>query len=55
VIRVKQLSQLRPILEAVLAPVNPTIAVHAPEALTHRSLPVLNDLNVTKTLPAMTD
>ena len=37
------------------APVNPTIAVHAPEALTHRSLPVLNDLNVTKTLPAMTD
>jgi radical SAM superfamily enzyme YgiQ (UPF0313 family) len=55
VIRIKQLSQLRPILEAVLAPVNPTTTEHAPEALTHKSLPVLNDLSVTKTLPATTD
>ena len=55
VIRVKQLSQLRPILEAVLAPVNPTTTERAPETLTHGSLPVLNDLSVTKTLPATTD
>ena len=55
VIRVKQLSQLRPILEAVLAPVNPTTTEDAPEALTHKSLPVLNDLSVSKTLPATTD
>jgi radical SAM superfamily enzyme YgiQ (UPF0313 family) len=55
VIRIKQLSQLRPILEAVLAPVNPTTTEHAPKALTQKSLPVLNDLSVTKILPAMTD
>ena len=42
VIRIKQLSQLRPILEAVLAPVNPTTTEYVPEALTHKSLPVLN-------------
>jgi len=42
VIRIKQLSQLRPILEAVLAPVNPTTTENAPEGLTHKSLPVLN-------------
>ena len=55
VIRIKQLSQLRPILEAVLAPVNHTTTKPAPEPLTYKSLPVLNDLSVTKTLPATTD
>jgi len=55
VIRIKQLSQLRPILEAVLAPVNPTTTEHAPGALAQKSLPVLNELSVTKTLPATTD
>jgi radical SAM superfamily enzyme YgiQ (UPF0313 family) len=39
-IRIKQLSQMRPILEAVLAPVATSVSDHAPEGLTNNSLPV---------------
>ena len=41
VIRIKQLSQLRPLLEAVLAPVATSVTDHAPEGLTNNSLPVI--------------
>jgi hypothetical protein len=41
VIRIKQLSQLRPLLEAVLAPVAASVTDHAPEGLTNNSLPVI--------------
>jgi radical SAM superfamily enzyme YgiQ (UPF0313 family) len=37
VIRVKQLSQMRPILEAVLAPVAASVTDHAPKGLTNNS------------------
>jgi radical SAM superfamily enzyme YgiQ (UPF0313 family) len=40
VIRIKQLSQMRPILEAVLAPVPTSVTNHAPEGITDNSLPV---------------
>ncbi len=38
VIRIKQLSQMRPLLEAVLAPVQPSIAALAPEDLPEKPL-----------------
>ncbi len=36
VIRIKQLSQMRPLLEAVLAPVATSVPDHAPEGLPNR-------------------
>lgn len=41
VIRIKQLSQLRPLLEAVLAPVATSVTDNAPQGLTNNSLPVI--------------